>query len=171
MVMTRFTFSRKFLLAAGAATLVVGLAAGPSLFDRSAAQAQAPGDVMVPKFEVDPYWPKPMPNNWRLAMVIGLSMDAKDNVWIVHRPQTLEQKESYAARGEADCCTAAPDVLAFDPAGNSGVVMLTNTDMQPEDPRMEMAGFPLLAVLAQLPLDASNGATAGNHTPGQPEGK
>jgi hypothetical protein len=118
MVMTRFTFSRKFLLAAGAATLVVGLAAGPSLFDRSAAQAQAPGDVMVPKFEVDPYWPKPMPNNWRLAMVIGLSMDAKDNVWIVHRPQTLEQKESYAARGEADCCTAAPDVLAFDPAGN-----------------------------------------------------
>ena len=73
---------------------------------------------MVPKFEVDPFWPKPLPNHWRLAMVIGLSMDAKDNVWIVHRPQTLEQKESYATRGEADCCTAAPDVLAFDPAGN-----------------------------------------------------
>ena len=60
--------------------------------------------------------------------------------------------------------------IAFDPAGNSGVVMLTNTDMQPEDPRMEMAGFPLLAVLAQLPRDASNGAAAGNN-PGQPEGK
>ena len=32
--------------------------------------------------------------------------------------QTLEQKESYATRSEADCCTAAPDVLEFDPAGN-----------------------------------------------------
>ena len=109
-------FSRKFLLAAAAAVAVVGLGAGPSTFQ--GAHAQGGGDIMVPKFEADPFWPKPLPNNWRLAMVIGLSMDAKDNVWIVHRPQTLEQKESYAARGEADCCTAAPDVLAFDPAGN-----------------------------------------------------
>ncbi len=114
--MTRFSFSRKFLLAAGAATLVVGLGAGPSAFRGANAQEPA-ADVMVPKFEVDPFWPKPLPNHWRMAMVIGLSMDAKDNVWIVHRPQTLEQKESYATRGEADCCTAAPDVLAFDPAG------------------------------------------------------
>ncbi len=51
-------------------------------------------------------------------MTIGLSTDAHDNIWIVHRPQTLEQKESYATRKEADCCTAAPDVLEFDPAGN-----------------------------------------------------
>ncbi len=75
-------------------------------------------DPMVPWFEVDPFWPKPLPNHWVLAMVIGLSMDAHDNVWIVHRPQTLEQKESYAARNEADCCVAAPDVLEFDPKGN-----------------------------------------------------
>ncbi len=53
--------------------------------------------------------------------------------------------------------------IAFDPAGNSGVVLLTNTDMQPEDARMEMAGFPLLAVLAQLPLDASSGANSDPH--------
>ena len=30
----------------------------------------------------------------------------------------MELKESYLTRKEADCCTAAPDVLAFDPAGN-----------------------------------------------------
>ena len=35
----------------------------------------AAGDVMVPKFEVDPLWPKPLPHNWVLAMTIGLSMD------------------------------------------------------------------------------------------------
>ena len=73
---------------------------------------------MVPWFEADPYWPKPLPNHWVLAATIGLGLDAKDNVWIIHRPQTLEQKESYPTRKEADCCIAAPDVLAFDPAGN-----------------------------------------------------
>ncbi|MBW8708587.1 MAG: hypothetical protein JF627_04870, partial [Alphaproteobacteria bacterium] len=61
--MTRFSFSRKFLLAAGAATLVVGLGAGPSAF-RGASAQEPSGDVMVPKFEVDPFWPKPLPNHW-----------------------------------------------------------------------------------------------------------
>ena len=109
--------SRKFLTGTACAAVLAGLSA--VVLDRGgAAQAQTPGDTMVPWFEADPYWPKPLPNHWVLAMTIGLSMDAKDNVWIVHRPQTLEQKESYATRNEADCCTAAPDVLEFDPAGN-----------------------------------------------------
>jgi hypothetical protein len=75
-------------------------------------------DVMVPKFEVDPLWPKPLPNHWVIGSTIGLSTDAKDDVWIIHRPGSLEQKESYLTRNEADCCTAAPDVLEFDPEGN-----------------------------------------------------
>jgi hypothetical protein len=117
--MQRFIHSRKFLMGAGLAGLLVALGAAP-MAPRllASAQAQTPGDVMVPMFEVDPFWPKPLPNHWALAMVIGLSMDANDNVWVSHRPQTLEQKESYAARGEADCCIAAPDVLEFDQAGN-----------------------------------------------------
>jgi hypothetical protein len=111
--------SRKFLTSTAFVMALAGLAAGPSMLNQPAlAQGAAAGDVMVPKFEVDPFWPKPLPNHWVLAMTIGLSMDAKDNVWIVHRPQTLELKESYATRNEADCCTAAPDVLEFDPAGN-----------------------------------------------------
>ncbi|HET7084626.1 MAG TPA: hypothetical protein VFI23_07645 [Rhizomicrobium sp.] len=107
-------YSRKLLLSAGLAGLLAVAGSGPS----ATAQAQAAADPMVPWFQVDPFWPKPLPNHWVLAMTIGLSMDAKDNVWILHRPQTLEQKESYATRNEADCCTAAPDVLEFDPAGN-----------------------------------------------------
>jgi hypothetical protein len=51
-------------------------------------------------------------------MTVGVAVDAHDNDWIVHRPQTLDEKESYLTRGEADCCTAAPDVLELDPAGN-----------------------------------------------------
>ncbi len=113
--------SRKLLMGAGLACLLAA-SLGPVAPHQgwvTEAKAQAAGDVMVPKFEVDPYWPKPLPNHWVLAMTIGLAMDAHDNVWIIHRPQTLEQKESYAARNEADCCTAAPDVLEFDPEGQS----------------------------------------------------
>jgi hypothetical protein len=115
--MKRFIGSRKFLMGAACAALVSGLGGAAFVMDRGAAQAQAAGDVMVPWFEVDPYWPKPLPNHWILAMTIGLDVDKNDNVWVFHRPQTLEMKESYATRGEADCCTAAPDVLEFDPAG------------------------------------------------------
>src|SRR6478735_8528216 len=119
--MKKFMRSRKFLMGAslaGLATLgcISSVALDQSLIGQ--AKAQAAGDVMVPWFEVDPYWPKPLPNHWILAMTIGLDVDKQDNVWIFHRPQTLEQKESYATRNEADCCTAAPDVLEFDPAGN-----------------------------------------------------
>jgi hypothetical protein len=74
--------------------------------------------VMAPKFEVDPFWPKPLPNHWIIGQVIGVSVDSNDNVWIVHRPGTLEPKESYLATNSAECCIAAPDVLEFDPAGN-----------------------------------------------------
>jgi len=110
---------RKLLTGAGLAALLAVGSSGPlSQNWIGEAQAQTPGDTMVPWFEVDPFWPKALPNHWVLAMTIGLSMDAHDNVWIVHRPQTLEQKESYSARGEADCCVAAPDVLEFDPKGN-----------------------------------------------------
>ncbi len=41
----------------------------------------------APIFEVDPYWPKPLPNHWVLGSTIGLSVDAQDHVWIVHRPR------------------------------------------------------------------------------------
>jgi hypothetical protein len=99
------------LLGAALAGLLASAGSGPMALAQDS-------DPMVPWFQADPFWPKPLPNHWVLAMTIGLSMDAKDNVWILHRPQTLEQKESYATRNEADCCTAAPDVLEFDPAGN-----------------------------------------------------
>ena len=74
--------------------------------------------VMAPRFEVDPFWPKPLPNHWIIGQVIGVSVDSNDNIWIVHRPGTLEPKESYLATNSAECCIAAPDVLEFVQAGN-----------------------------------------------------
>src|SRR5580704_9971855 len=76
--------------------------------------------VQAPKFEVDPLWPKPLPNHWVIGNTIGVSVDAQDHVWIIHRAGSLEAKEIYAAANPpaAECCTPAPPVLAFDQAGN-----------------------------------------------------
>jgi hypothetical protein len=81
-------------------------------------RAQAAG-VMAPRFEVDPLWPKPLPNHWVIGQTIGLDVDSRDNVWIIHRPGSFDSsgKETYAMTDSARCCVAAPDVLEFNPAG------------------------------------------------------
>ena len=97
------------------AALVGALAAAAGL-DRAAAQTT----VQAPRFEVDPFWPKPLPNNWVLGRVIGLGIDADDHVWIVHRQNTLLATENALEHKPptAACCAAAPPVLEFDQAGN-----------------------------------------------------
>ncbi|MGE5242768.1 MAG: hypothetical protein ACM3SQ_00885 [Betaproteobacteria bacterium] len=82
--------------------------------------AQKQPMVQAPRFEVDPLWPKPLPNHWRIGMTIGVSVDAQDHVWIIHRPDTLQAKEKYATTDPpgATCCFPAPPVLEFDQAGN-----------------------------------------------------
>ena len=104
-------------------TMLLGAAAGVALAERalgSSASAQGTGLVQAPKFEVDPAWPKPLPNHWLLGEVIGVSVDAQDHVWIVHRADSLTPAEAGAGQTPpiATCCTKAPWVLEFDPAGN-----------------------------------------------------
>ena len=76
--------------------------------------------TMAPKFEVDPLWPKPLPNHWIMGQTIGVSVDAQDHVWIIHRAGSLEPGELHATTKPqiAQCCAPAPPVLAFDQAGN-----------------------------------------------------
>src|ERR1700722_8212469 len=88
-----------------------------ALSNRSAVHAAT---VLAPRFEVDLTWPKPLPNHWILGAAIGVSTDAKDHVWIVHRPGSLEPGETHATTNPptAQCCVAAPPVLEFDQSGN-----------------------------------------------------
>jgi DNA-binding beta-propeller fold protein YncE len=77
----------------------------------------------APSFQVDPLWPKPLPNHWLLGSVTGVTVDAQDHIWVVHRGY-----DSMTARTEIgaattpktadDCCLPAPPVLEFDAAGN-----------------------------------------------------
>ena len=66
----------------------------------------------MPIFQVDPMWPKPLPNHWLLASVIGVTVDARDHVWIIHRPQTFQPNEIRAG------WKSAPPILEFDQQGN-----------------------------------------------------
>lgn len=74
--------------------------------------------VQAPMFEIDPYFPKPLPNHWVLGSTIGVSTDSNDHVWIIHRPQTVEANFKAADLKLGNCCKVAPPVLEFDQAGN-----------------------------------------------------
>ncbi|MBI4471227.1 MAG: hypothetical protein HY646_01070, partial [Acidobacteria bacterium] len=99
--------------------LIVLLGVGQAVLEKSAVAQTKPG-VMAPKFEVDPLWPKPLPNNWVLGSAIGVAVDERDHVWIIHRPDTVSVAEgaSSTVPPTGECCTKAPPVLEFDPAGN-----------------------------------------------------
>jgi hypothetical protein len=108
-------------LLVGSALLAVLAALGVSqrLLEQTAA-AQAKGAVQAPRFEVDPMWPKPLPNHWVIGNVIGVGVDPRDHVYIIHRGAgSLEAKEIYAAENPpaSDCCLPAPPVLEFDADG------------------------------------------------------
>jgi len=96
----------------------LGIGSG-CLNDASGGGAMA-GAGEVPLFEVDPLWPKPLPNHWVLGATIGLSVDSQDHVWIIHREGSLAAAEIAAATTPrvANCCVPAPPVLEFDPEGN-----------------------------------------------------
>ena len=81
------------------AALVI-LGAGSTMLDRHATVSAA--TVMAPRFEVDPMWPKPLPNHWVIGMTIGVSVDAKENVWIDSRQGSLEPKEVYQIAKDKD---------------------------------------------------------------------
>ncbi|MEP6765090.1 MAG: hypothetical protein ABJB66_12295 [Gemmatimonadaceae bacterium] len=118
-------------IAIGASTLALAVAGIALLPERAHTSRATPapdqfevamrqGDsVMAPRFEVDPNFPKPLPNGWVLGMSVGVGVDAEDHVWIVHRPPTISANERGADQSPpfGTCCTAAPPVLEFDQTG------------------------------------------------------
>src|SRR5437667_4963591 len=118
MEVNRMKPKRDLLIGVTFLVLLAALAVGQKVLE-SRAVAEAAG-VQAPMFEVDPLWPKPLPNHWLQGNTIGVSVDAQDHVWIIHRGGSLEPKEVYASTNPpgASCCLPAPPVLEFDPAGN-----------------------------------------------------
>src|SRR5262245_20405563 len=84
----------------------------------AAQKPPAPG--AGPRFQVDPTWPKELPNNWILGSVTGVFVDSKDHVWVTHLPETLTEEETSAVQKPpiATCCAPAPVVIELDAQGN-----------------------------------------------------
>src|SRR5215470_13164949 len=74
----------------------------------------------LPVYEVDPSWPKPLPNKWLMQGVPVMVTDKDDHIWVISRPRDINPDESGAATTppRTDCCIAAPTVLEFDTDGN-----------------------------------------------------
>ncbi len=117
--MTKLVGRRGLISGAVLAATIGALAIGQAVLER---RAEAQGaSVQAPRFEVDPLWPKPLPNNWLLGWTIGAWVDEQDHVWIVHRGAGgLHNNERGAELNPpiADCCRTALPVLVFDPEGN-----------------------------------------------------
>lgn len=76
--------------------------------------------VDAPQFQVDPFWPKPLPNDWLLGEVSGIAVDSHDVIWIINRPRSLNEDETGLVQSPqiSECCRPAPPVIAFDVEGN-----------------------------------------------------
>ena len=84
---------------------VAALAIGQSKLQAAAAARM----VDAPRFEVDPLWPKPLPNHWVLGMSIGIGIDSKDHIFIVHRGNaTLNQRTEAGADSSCEDFTGWP---------------------------------------------------------------
>ena len=88
-------------------------------FAQDRLQTASANAVEAPMFEVDPFWPNQLPDHWVLGSAIGVGVDSRDHVFIVHRGNLTERTEGGADADPpiGECCRAAPPVLEFDPRG------------------------------------------------------
>ena len=93
------------------------LAFAVAIFSPSPVRAQAG----VPKFEVDPSWPKPLPNRWVTGEIGGLCLDSKDHVFLVQRVNDVGGMDGHLeglTGDELNAGQAGPPVIEFDMEGN-----------------------------------------------------
>jgi len=63
-----------------------------------------------PQFEVDPSWPKPLPERWVTGELGGVCVDANDHIFVLSRANLYP--------GISEIAQAAPPVMEFDQTGN-----------------------------------------------------
>jgi DNA-binding beta-propeller fold protein YncE len=101
--------------------LLVALGVGDRAGVQKATAQGRSAAVQAPLFEIDPLWPKPLPNHWVLGSLGGIGVDEQDHIWILNRgSRTLAAnfKQLEMNPPWAMCCGSAPAVLEFDQAGS-----------------------------------------------------
>ena len=75
----------------------------------------------VPHYEVDPTWPKPLPNRWVTGEMGGVCADSQDHVFIAQRVNDVGGMDGHLeglTNDELNAGQAAPPVIEFDAEGN-----------------------------------------------------
>ena len=78
--------------------------------------------AQAPTFQVDPFWPRPLPNYWLFGSITGVAVDAQNHIWVIHRgAASLNARTEIGASTDPKtaehCCVPAPQVMRFDPSG------------------------------------------------------
>jgi DNA-binding beta-propeller fold protein YncE len=89
-----------------ALTAFISIVVNVALIESGNAAAAQPREI--PKFQVDPAWPK-LPGKWVFGQVSSVSIDSQGHAWVLQRPTTVRDDQK---------AMAAPPVLEFDEAGN-----------------------------------------------------
>jgi len=66
--------THKLKVGAGLVAVVAALGVGSAILQKRAVAAANGGQA--PRFEVNPLWPKPLPNHWVIGNTIGVSVDS-----------------------------------------------------------------------------------------------
>ncbi len=78
----------------------------------------------VPRWRVDPSWPKPLPHNWMLGHIEHVVVDKDGNIWLDNYTGMMDRRVDHMQMGLAqtppiaECCVPAPEVIELDPDGN-----------------------------------------------------
>jgi DNA-binding beta-propeller fold protein YncE len=130
---------RHAVLGALFVVLIAALLTARGAFERIASAQRAAG-VQAPTFEVDPLWPRPLPNHWVLGQTIGVAVDAQDHVWIVHRGDASLNimTEGVTTQGPAWTVTSDQPWLSL-PGGSragigTGALVFQISDDAPREP-------------------------------------
>src|SRR5712672_89923 len=103
--MTRKILSSVVLMAS---VVVAGVQWQRHLVTTVGAQTSADRAGAAPMFQLDSSWPK-VPAKWKLGDASSIGIDARDHVWVLHRPRTLPADQ---------LSMPAPPVIVFDGEGN-----------------------------------------------------
>jgi hypothetical protein len=108
-----------------ALTAVAGLCGIAAYAAGSIGEAQVVAGQLVdangaPQYRVDPFWPKPLPNQWSMQQVVGIYVDDMDHVWFLNRGRSALPIELAAEADPAAalCCVRGPEVIELDQEGN-----------------------------------------------------
>jgi len=119
--------NKRYVLA-GTVGLGVAIGVGLVSMEPVAGPSKAEKRLVAPIFQVDPFWPKPLPDNWVTGEIGGTCIDSQDHVFIVTRGFQNGGLASPEGVGGADTRTgtlggtfkskASPPVIEFDQDGN-----------------------------------------------------